>query len=55
MKYKYTIITANFNGFHLMDKYFDCLEKQTFKNFEVIIIDDCSSDNSYINLIKYKK
>ncbi len=55
MKYKYTIITTNYNGFHLMTKYFDCLENQTFKDFEVIIIDDCSTDDSFDRLNRYTK
>ena len=29
-----------------MDKYFETLINQTLKNFEVIIVDDCSTDGS---------
>ncbi|WP_416327429.1 glycosyltransferase family 2 protein [[Eubacterium] hominis] len=50
---KYSVITANYNGYHLMDKYFESLENQTFKDFEVIIIDDCSTDDSYMKLNSY--
>lgn len=55
MKPKFSIITPNYNSFHLMDKFFDSLENQTFKNFEVLIIDDCSTDNSYEKLLEYQK
>lgn len=52
---KYSIITANYNGYHLMEKYFESLENQTYKNFEILIIDDCSTDDSYKELLKYQK
>ena len=52
---KYSIITPNYNSFHLMNKYFEMLERQTYKNFEVIVIDDCSTDDSYKKLTENKK
>ena len=52
---KYSIITPQFNSFDLMDKYFDSLLNQTLKNFEVIIVDDCSSDESWEKLQAYVK
>ena len=55
MEPKFSIITANYNGFQLMDKYFRSLEEQSYNNFEVIIIDDCSTDDSYKNLLDYTK
>jgi len=42
-----------YNSYILMNKCLESLEKQTFKDFEVIIIDDFSSDNSYVSLLKY--
>ena len=36
----------------------ECLESiraQTFKNFEVIVIDDCSTDGSYATVENYVK
>ncbi len=50
---KYTIITPVYNSFNLMEKYFETLENQSYKNFEVIIVDDSSTDNSYSNLLNY--
>lgn len=47
---KYTIITPQYNSFELMDKYFETLINQTLKNFEVIIVDDCSTDGSWEKL-----
>ena len=52
---KYSIITANYNGFNLMDRYFLSLSKQKLKDFEIIVIDDCSTDDSYKKLTDYKK
>lgn len=52
-KPKYSIVTPMYNSFSLMNKYFNSLVNQTYKNFEVIIVDDCSTDGSYENLCKY--
>lgn len=42
----FSILVANYNnGKHFQDC-FDSLLSQSYKNFEVIIIDDCSTDNS---------
>ena len=50
---KYTVVTPMFNSFTLMQRYFASLEKQTYKNFEVILVDDCSTDGSYEKACKY--
>lgn len=50
---KYSIITPQFNSFELMDKYFDSLLNQTVKDFEVVIVDDCSTDGSWKKLQEY--
>lgn len=52
---KYSIITPMYNSYDLMEKYFDSLTNQTYKNFEVIIVDDCSTDDSYSQLEMYAK
>ena len=52
---KYSIITPQFNSFELMSRYFQSLENQSFKDFEVVIIDDCSTDGSYEKLQMYAK
>ena len=50
MKPLISIITPVYNSFHLMEQYFNSLEKQDMSKFEVIIIDDCSTDNNYKKL-----
>lgn len=52
---KYSVIIPCHNSFKLMDKCLKNLEKQTFKDFEVVIIDDCSTDDSYEKIIEYSK
>ena len=54
-KIRYSIITPQFNSFELMDNYFESMEKQRFKQFEIIIVDDCSTDGSYEKLQQYIK
>lgn len=52
---KYSIITPQFNSFDLMERYFDSLQNQTIKDFEVVIVDDCSTDGSWDKLKEYVK
>ena len=50
---KVSIIIPCYNSYCFMGRCFEALESQSFKDFEVIIIDDCSTDNSYDGLIRY--
>lgn len=43
---KVTIITPAYNAEKFLDKIYDSLQSQTFKDFEWIIIDDFSKDNT---------
>lgn len=49
----FSIITPQYNSFYLMDRYFESFEKQSFKDFELIIVDDCSTDDSFVKLQEY--
>lgn len=48
---KLSIIIPNYNSQYTIKKCIDSILNQTYKNFEVIIVDDMSSDNS-VNIIK---
>lgn len=52
---KYSIITPQYNSFDLMKEYFESLLNQTVKDFEVVIVDDCSTDGSWDKLQEYVK
>ena len=43
---KIGIIIPNYNYEHTIEKCLDSLLSQTYKNYEIIFIDDCSTDNS---------
>lgn len=48
-----SVIIPFFNSFNLMDRCLFSLENQTLKKFEIIFVDDCSTDNSNTELKKY--
>lgn len=45
-KYKITIFTPTYNRGHLLERLYNSIKRQTFKNFEWIIVDDGSYDNT---------
>ena len=44
--YKIAIIIPNFNYEHTIEKCLNSILDQTYKNYEIISVDDCSTDNS---------
>lgn len=50
---KTSVIIPNWNGKHLLKKCLTSLEKQTFKDFEVLIVDNGSTDDSIDYIRKY--
>lgn len=50
---KIAVIIPNYNGFKYSKKCLKALENQTFKDFTVCIVDDCSTDSSYEQFKKY--
>ena len=54
MKERYlTIFVAVYNIEKYLDRLFDCIKKQTFEDYEVLIMDDGSTDNSLEICKKY--
>ena len=50
-----SILITNYNKEKFLEKCLDSVYKQKYKNFEVILYDDCSSDNSLKIINRYKK
>lgn len=50
-----TVIIPCYNSYKYMQRCLESLENQQYKNFEVIIVDDCSTDDSYHQLEEYAK
>lgn len=45
-EYKIGIIVPNYNYEHTIEKCLTSIFNQTYKNYEIIFVDDCSTDNS---------
>lgn len=50
----FSIIIPCFNSSDYIDRCIKSIDRQTYKNFEVILIDDCSTDETYKILEKYQ-
>lgn len=50
-----TVIIPCYNGYRFIDKCLNSLENQKYRDFDVIIIDDCSTDDSLERLKDYQK
>ena len=46
-EYQFTVFTPAYNAASTIHRVFNSLNKQTFKDFEVIIINDGSTDNTH--------
>lgn len=54
-KYKISIIIPNYNNVEYLDDCFESISKQSHKNIEIIVVDDCSTDGSREKLENYAK
>lgn len=52
---KTTILINVYNAEKHVDIFFESLKKQTFKDFDIIVIDDGSTDNTVKKIYKYRK
>lgn len=50
---KFSIIIPAYNCEDFISKCLDSVINQTYKNFEILVIDDCSTDNTTKVLQKY--
>lgn len=53
-KYRFTIFTPTYNRGYILTNLYNDLKKQTFKDFEWLIVDDGSTDNSEELINKFK-
>jgi len=53
-KVKVSVIVVSYNSEAYINKCIEALQKQTLKDFEIIIVDNCSKDNSLNLLREYK-
>lgn len=54
-KYKFTVFTPVFNGALTIHRVYESLKAQTFKDFEWLIVDDGSTDNTAELIKKWQK
>jgi len=52
---KFTVIVPNYNHVHYLKQRIDSILNQTYQDFELILLDDCSTDNSRTVLSQYEK
>lgn len=52
-KYKFTVFTPCYNSEQFIHRVYDSLKNQTFKNFEWLVIEDASTDNTLTILEGY--
>ncbi|MEH7574008.1 glycosyltransferase family 2 protein, partial [Cytobacillus firmus] len=45
-KYKFTVFTPTYNRAHTIERVYESLKVQTFRDFEWLIVDDGSLDNT---------
>jgi glycosyltransferase involved in cell wall biosynthesis len=51
----FTVFTPTFNRAHTLHRVYESLKKQTYRNFEWLIIDDGSTDNTYELVKKWEQ
>lgn len=54
-EFSVSLVIANYNNCEYLIKCFSCITNQTHSNFEVIVVDDCSTDESIETIKAYAK
>lgn len=55
INYKIGIIIPNYNYEHTIEKCLESIAQQTYKNYEVIFVDDMSTDSSVLKALSFNK
>ena len=50
---KFSVLIAHYNNAEYFKQCYESLKKQTFQDFEIIVIDDCSTDGSFEKIQEY--
>lgn len=54
-KVRFTVAISAYNVEEYIDRSIKSVLNQTFKNYELIVVDDCSTDNTFKEIKKYSK
>lgn len=52
---KFSILIAHYNNYHYFRECYDSILRQTYQDYEIILVDDCSVDDSYQKIIELTK
>ena len=52
---KFSVLIAHYNNFEYFKQCYESLKNQTYKNFEIILVDDCSTDDSFEKIVELTK
>lgn len=52
---KFSILIAHYNNYNYFIECYKSILNQTYQNFEIILVDDCSTDNSYQKIVELTK
>lgn len=51
----FSVLIAHYNNYAYFKQCYESLKKQTYQNFEIILVDDCSTDGSLEKIIELTK
>jgi glycosyltransferase involved in cell wall biosynthesis len=51
----FSVLIAHYNNFEYFKVCYESLKKQSYQNFEIILVDDCSTDNSFEKIKAFLK
>ncbi|MBD3903837.1 glycosyltransferase [Chryseobacterium sp. Ch-15] len=52
---KFSILVAHYNNYNYFTECYDSILKQTYQEYEIVLVDDCSTDDSYEKIIELTK
>lgn len=52
---KFSILIAHYNNYQYFTECYDSILKQTYQDYEIILVDDCSIDDSFEKIIELTK